>query len=65
MKVLQDAMRDHFSPEAIALMIANLQGVRSSNCPGADGEVRWFVEQMTNLAGGAECVNRLFDEVGV
>jgi hypothetical protein len=64
MKV-QNVMRENFSPEAIALMIANLQGARSSNCPGADGEVRWFVEQMTELAGGVECVNRLFDELGV
>ena len=63
MDTLKDAIRDSLSPQACALIIAHLQTV-AEQVPAAS-EVRWFVDELTELCGGSDAVNALYDELGI
>jgi hypothetical protein len=65
MNTVQDVMRENFTPEAIALMIAYLQGATCLRDPGAETSVKAFVECLTELVGGPDAVNALFEEIWV
>lgn len=65
MKTVQEVMRENFTPEAIALMIAHLQGATCGRDPGAETSVEMFVECLSDLVGGPDAVNALFEEIGV
>jgi hypothetical protein len=58
------AIRDAMSPQAVALMIAHLQGATCKDKQAVKG-VEWFVEVLTNTVGGPDAVSSLFDEIGV
>jgi len=61
-EILVDALRENFSPEALATIAAHIQ-------PAAlvqkNIEVKWFYDRLTELVGGPEAMGRLFDEVGL
>jgi hypothetical protein len=60
---MQAELKETFSPQAVALIIAHLQC-----CDGnatAHREVAWFRNQLVALVGGAEAASELFEEVGV
>jgi hypothetical protein len=64
---LQDAIRDHLSPEGVATIIAFLQTARSAK-PQTDeqrkalAEAEWFADVLTEMLGIDEC-QRMFDEL--
>jgi hypothetical protein len=61
---MEGAIRDAMSPQAVALMIAYLQGATCKDKQATRG-VEWFVEVLTNTVGGPDGVSSLFDEIGV
>jgi hypothetical protein len=61
---LFDAMREQLSPEAIASIIAHVQGAATNN-PDVDRQVSWFRDRLTELLGGSEHHARLMDELGL
>lgn len=56
--MLVAVVRESLSPDAVALIIAHLQGVENR-------EVKWVVDALTEAVGGVDAANKLFDEVGV
>ena len=64
MDALRDAMKENFTPEAIALMVAHLQGAKSEN-GNAQRQVEMFSQFLVDLVGGHKAVNSLFEEIGV
>ena len=63
MSKLQDEIREHMSPQAVALTVAHLQTVYGEG--PACAEVQWLRDQLTEMVGGSEELGRLMDEVGV
>ncbi len=61
---MESEIRDAMSPQAVALMIAHLQGATCKDKQAVKG-VEWFVEVLTNTVGGPDGVSSLFDEIGV
>lgn len=63
-EALLEALRECLTPEAIALIVANLE---SADCRhvGARGEVRWFLRALTAELGGPAAVGKLYAEIGV
>lgn len=64
MSKLQKEIRDALSPEAVALIVAYLQPVSSTNRK-AVREVEWFSGELVKMLGGSKALKGLFDEVGV
>ena len=64
MDALRDAMKENFTPEAIALMVANLQVAKSEHS-SAHRQVEIFTQFLVDLVGGHKAVNALFEEIGV
>jgi hypothetical protein len=62
-ELLDDALRENLSPEAIAVIVAYLQPARSKDAT-ADQQVRWFSDRLVALLG-ADQFRRLQDELGV
>jgi hypothetical protein len=60
---LKAALKESLSPQAIAIMAAHLDCVTGTD--EAVSEVYWFRRQLTDLVGGAEAMNALFEEVGL
>ncbi len=58
------AVREQLSPEAVAIIITYLQPARSNN-PEANRQVRWFMDELTNLLGGVKRHAELMDELGL
>lgn len=68
--LLHDAMRENFSPEGVATIIAFLQPAamkRTDNQEAASAlqQVEWFTEVLTNLLGGPKKVSEFFEELGL
>ena len=61
---MEGEIRDAMSPQAVALMIAHLQGAHCKD-KQATRDVEWFVGVLTNTVGGPAAVSSLFDEIGV
>lgn len=61
--LLDDALRENLSPEAIAVIAGYLQPARSKS-PEADKQVFWFYERLVALLG-ADQFRRLQDELGI
>ena len=57
-------LREHLSPHAVAAIAAYLQPVRTMD-PDVVRQVRWFREQLAELIGGEDSMNRLCEEVGL
>ena len=64
MDALRDAMKENFTPEAIALMVAHLQGATCANS-NAQKQVEMFSQFLVDLVGGHKSANALFEEIGV
>jgi len=62
--LLIDALRENLSPHAVAVIVAYLQPVRTTD-PEVAGQVRWFAELLTEAVGGEDELNRLCEEVGL
>jgi len=62
--LLTDALRENLSPHAVAAIAAYLQPVRTMD-PEVVRQVRWFAELLTELVGGEDELNRLYEEVGL
>jgi len=62
--VLQDVLRSHLSPHAVAAIVAYLQPARTSN-PDVDRQLRWLADRLTDLVGGPEQLDRLADELAL
>jgi hypothetical protein len=62
-ELLDDALRDNLSPEAIAVIVAYLQPARSKDA-AADRQVRWFSDRLVALLG-ADQFRRMQDELGL
>ena len=60
--VLQDALRDNLSPEAVVGIVAYLQPANAKK-PSVQGEIVWFRELLEGMLGDE--VNDLFEEIGV
>jgi len=63
-QILFDAMKDNFSPQAVAAIVAHLQPAATTN-PNVDCQLRWFVDRLTDLVGGPEQLDSLCDELGL
>ena len=63
-EMLKHAICETMSPEAVALMIANLQGVTCANSD-ANIMVEWFVARLIEVVGGPEAMDNLYEEIGV
>jgi hypothetical protein len=61
---MEGAIRDAMSPQAVALMIAYLQGATCKDKQAVNG-IKWFVGVLTNTVGGPGAVSSLFEEIGV
>jgi hypothetical protein len=61
---LFEAVREQLSPEAMASMVAHLQGARTNN-QDVDRQVHWFTEELCKLLGGYEQQARLAEELGL
>lgn len=62
-KALADAMRENFSPEAIAAMIAYLQAVETRS-DEANSQVSWFADALMEMLG-VDAYNRMANELGL
>ena len=62
-QTLKTTIQDAMSPQAVALMIAHLQTCDGNSA--AHREVAWFRDQLTEIVGGPDALNNLFEEVGV
>ena len=64
--VLTDAIRDNFSPEAVAVLAnaAMRQFNRSIKHRSVGGEVKWFADLLTKMVGGHHECYRLCTEAG-
>ena len=62
--ILADALRENFSPQAVATIAAYLQPVRTMD-PDVVRQVTWFRELLTTVVGGDDELNRLCDEAGL
>lgn len=62
-ELLDDALRDNLSPEAISVIVAYLQPAKS-NDHAADAQVRWFSDRLVALLGKDE-FRRMQDELGL
>ena len=61
---LQEAIKDHFTPEAVAAIAAYLEPA----CCGdetVDRQIRWFVDQLVELLGGEEFFRQTCEELGL
>ena len=63
-EVLFDALRDNFSPEAIAAMAMYLQGPDTKSAE-VNRELQWFSNELVKLVGGNETFTELANEVGL
>ncbi len=63
-QVLLDALRDSFSPQAIAAMAMYLQGPDTKSVE-VNRELRWFAGELVKLVGGNETFTELANEVGL
>lgn len=63
-QVLLDAMRDNFSPQAVAAMVLYLQGANTKNA-AVNREVQWFAGELANLVGGSDAILNLANEIGL
>lgn len=62
--VLFDALRDTFSPEAIAAMVMYLQGPDTKSTE-VNRQLQWFAGELTSLVGGNEMLADLANEIGL
>ena len=62
--VLFEAMKDNLSPEAVAVIIAYLQPVKTKN-GNVDRQVAWFRDRLVELVGGDKAFNQLCEELGL
>ena len=62
-EILIDAIRDNFSPKAVAAIASCLQTVRT-NDRNVDGEVWWLIELLDGMLG-EDGKNRLCEELGL
>ncbi len=60
---LQDLLQDCMSPEAVAVIAANLHGIVNTKNDGVNREVAWFTDQLLELLG--DQYNALCEEVGL
>ena len=63
-----EAIKDNFSPEALAAMASYLDTATSTvgtNNPTVNNQVAWFAHQLRDLVGGDEQYNRLCEELGL
>lgn len=56
------AIRENMSPEAVALIVAQVLTVSGQH--PAFAEVAWFRKQLIEIVGGPDALSDLFDEVG-
>ena len=64
-EAFKQAIRWAMSPQAVALTIAHIQSASCTKDEHATLEVAWLVRVLTELVGGAEAVNALYNEIGV
>ena len=62
-EILTDAIRENFSPKAVAAIACCLRIVRT-NDQEVDSEIWWFIELLGKMLGENE-MNRLIDELGL
>ena len=62
--ILFDAIRDNFSPQAMAVLAAYLDAVATNNAD-VNRQVNWFADRLIERVGGRAAYNRLCDEVGL
>ena len=61
--VLEDAIRDNLSPQAVAAIAAHLFSASTKN-DGVNKEIRWFADRLVSLVG-TDQYNALCEEVGL
>ncbi|HUU84682.1 MAG TPA: hypothetical protein VM243_14375 [Phycisphaerae bacterium] len=62
--VLRDVLRDNLSPQAVAVIVAHIESIRTNN-HAVSVQVRWFADTLIELVGGPDQLNRLYDELGI
>ena len=60
---LQDVLQDCMSPEAVAVIAANLHGIVNTKNDGVNREVAWFTDQLLEMLG--DQYNALCEEIGL
>jgi hypothetical protein len=63
-QVLLDALRDNFSPQAVAAMAMYLQGPDTKSID-VNRELQWFAGELVKLVGGNATFTELANEVGL
>ena len=64
MELLREAIKDNFSPEAVAAIATCLQAT-STKSAEVDRQLRWFSGELTGLLGGADALAGLAEEIGL
>lgn len=62
---LLPALKDNFSPQALAAIIAYLQPANTNNADVDRQVLPWFRDRLVALVGGDEALNRLCEELGL
>ena len=62
-ELMQDAIRDNLSPQAVAVIAGHLHGMVKTTSESVNHEVAWFTEQLLNIVG--DQYNSLCEEVGL
>ena len=60
--LLEDAIRDAISPEAVVAIASNLAGAKTKDAR-VNQEVRWFCERLISMVG-TEQYNAILEEIG-
>ena len=63
-KVLFDAIRDNFSPEAVAAMAMYLQAADTRSAE-VNRQLLWLSNELATLVGGSEMLTDLANEIGL
>jgi hypothetical protein len=63
-QVLLDALRENFTPQAIAAMAAYLQGPDTKDA-AVNRELEWFGNELVKLVGGNAMFTELMNEIGL
>jgi len=62
-ELMQDAIRDNLSPQAVAVIAAHLHGMVNTKNDAVNREVAWFTEQLLDMVG--DQYNALCEETGL
>ncbi len=64
-EALFEALRDNFSPEAVAAMAVGLERLGATSSAEVDRQLQWFARGLVDMLGGHEAARDLAGEIGL